>query len=123
MHSTMLFFTKKGRCFWLKVYEIPEGNKTSKGRAIQNLLNIEQDDKVMAYINVKTLTDKEYICNNYIILGTKNGIIKKTELEEYSRPRQNGINAITIREGDELLEARLTNGKHEILMDLTTRKR
>ncbi len=122
MHSTMLFFTKKGRCFWLKVYEIPEGNKTSKGRAIQNLLNIEQDDKVMAYINVKTLTDKEYICNNYIILGTKNGIIKKTELEEYSRPRQNGINAITIREGDELLEARLTNGKHEILMAVKSGK-
>lgn len=122
MHSTMLFFTQKGRCFWLKVFEIPEGNKTSKGRAIQNLLNIEQEDKVMAYINVRTLEDKEYITNNFIILCTSNGIIKKTELEEYSRPRQNGINAITIREGDQLLEAKLTNGKNEILLAVKSGK-
>ncbi|MDR2293323.1 MAG: DNA gyrase subunit A [Prevotellaceae bacterium] len=116
MHSTMLFFTRNGRCFWLKVYEIPEGNKTSKGRAIQNVINIENDDKVMAYINVKTLNDNEYINNNHIILCTKKGIIKKTLLEAYSRPRLNGVNAITIKDGDELLEARLTNGNCEILM-------
>ncbi|MDR0754033.1 MAG: DNA gyrase subunit A [Prevotellaceae bacterium] len=116
MHSTMLFFTRNGRCFWLKVYEIPEGNKTSKGRAIQNVINIENDDKVMAYINVKTLNDAEYINNNHIILCTKKGIIKKTLLEAYSRPRLNGVNAITIKDGDELLEARLTNGNCEILM-------
>jgi DNA gyrase subunit A len=116
MHSTMLFFTRNGRCFWLKVYEIPEGNKTSKGRAIQNVINIGNDDKVMAYINVKTLNDDEYINNNHIILCTKKGIIKKTLLEAYSRPRQNGVNAITIKDGDELLEARLTNGNCEILM-------
>jgi len=116
MHNTMLFFTKKGKCFWLKVYEIPEGSKNSKGRAIQNLLNIENDDKVMAYINVKKLDDTEYINNNYIVLCTKLGIIKKTSLEAYSRPRQNGINAIFIREGDQLLEAKLTNGNHEIVL-------
>ncbi|MDR2065052.1 MAG: DNA gyrase subunit A [Prevotellaceae bacterium] len=116
MHSTMLFFTRNGRCFWLKVYEIPEGNKTSKGRAIQNVINIGNDDKVMAYINVKTLNDAEYINNNHIILCTKKGTIKKTLLEAYSRPRTNGVNAITIKDGDELLEARLTNGNCEILM-------
>ena len=116
MHSTMLFFTQKGRCFWLKVYEIPEGSKASKGRAIQNVLNIEQDDKVCAYINVKTLNDQEYVNNNYIILATKRGIVKKTSLEAYSRPRVNGVNAITVRENDELLEAALTNGKCEVLL-------
>ncbi|MDR3227472.1 MAG: DNA gyrase subunit A [Prevotellaceae bacterium] len=116
MHSTMLFFTRNGRCFWLKVYDIPEGNKTSKGRAIQNVINIGNDDKVMAYINVKTLNDDEYINNNHIILCTKKGTIKKTLLEAYSRPRVNGVNAITIKDGDELLEARLTNGNCEILM-------
>ena len=112
----MLFFTRNGRCFWLKVYGIPEGNKTSKGRAIQNVINIGNDDKVMAYINVKTLNDNEYINNNHIILCTKKGTIKKTLLEAYSRPRLNGVNAITIKDGDELLEARLTNGNCEILI-------
>lgn len=116
MHSTMLFFTKNGKCFWLKVYEIPEGSKASKGRAIQNVLNISQDDKVCAYINVPKLTDKEYINNNYIVLATKRGTVKKTSLEAYSRPRVNGVNAITIRENDELLEAVLTNGNSEILL-------
>ena len=116
MHSTMLFFTRKGRGYWLKVYDIPEGGKVTKGRAIQNVINIEPDDKVMAYINVKTLNDAEYINNNYIVLCTKNGTVKKTSLEAYSRPRANGINAITIREGDELLEAILTNGQCEILL-------
>lgn len=122
MHNTLLLFTEKGRCFWLKVYQIPEGTKTSKGRAIQNLLNIEQDDKVLAYINVKTLNDEDYINNNFIILCTKRGVIKKTSLEAYSRPRQNGINAITIREGDQLLEARLTNGNHEIMIAVESGK-
>jgi DNA gyrase subunit A len=116
MHSTMLFFTQKGRCYWLKVYEIPEGEKTTKGRAIQNVINIEPDDKVMAYINVKDLNDAEYIRQNNIVLCTKKGTVKKTSLEAYSRPRANGINSITIREGDELLEAILTNGKCEILL-------
>lgn len=122
MHNTLLLFTEKGKCFWLKVYEIPEGTKTSKGRAIQNLLNIEADDQVLAYINVKTLSDADYINNNYIILCTKKGIIKKTSLEAYSRPRQNGINAITIREGDKLLEALLTNGNHEIMIAVRSGK-
>lgn len=122
MHNTLLLFTEKGKCFWLKVYEIPEGTKASKGRAIQNLLNIEGDDKVLAYINVKRLDDEEYINNNFIILCTRNGIIKKTSLEAYSRPRQNGINAITVRDGDQLLEARLTNGKHEILIAVKSGK-
>ncbi|WP_372772342.1 DNA gyrase subunit A [Mangrovibacterium sp.] len=122
MHNTLLLFTEKGRCFWLKVYEIPEGTKTSKGRAIQNLLNIEQDDQVLAYINVKRLDDPEYINNNFIILCTQNGIIKKTSLEAYSRPRQNGINAITVRDGDRLLEARLTNGNHEIIIAVKSGK-
>ncbi|PKO98236.1 MAG: DNA gyrase subunit A [Bacteroidetes bacterium HGW-Bacteroidetes-8] len=116
MHSTMLFFTQKGRCFWLKVYEVPEGSKASKGRAIQNVLNIVQDDKVCAYINVPKLNDEEYINNNYIVLATKKGTVKKTSLEAYSRPRANGVNAITIRENDELLEAVLTNGNSEILL-------
>jgi DNA gyrase subunit A len=116
MHNHMLFFTEKGKCYWLKVYEIPEGNKTSKGRAIQNMINIEPGDSVMAYMNVKTLTDEDYLKNNYIILGTKQGVIKKTSLEAYSRPRQNGINAITIREGDSLIAAKLTNGTSEIIL-------
>ena len=116
MHSTMLFFTQKGKCFWLKVYEIPEGTKASKGRAIQNVLNIDPDDKVKAYINVGKLNDDEYINSNFIILATKRGVVKKTSLEAYSRPRTNGVNAITIRENDELLEAVLTNGKCEILL-------
>ncbi len=109
MHNTLLLFTEKGKCFWLKVYEIPEGTKVSKGRAIQNLISIEPEDQVRAYINVKSLKDEEYINNNFIILCTKKGTIKKTSLEAYSRPRQNGVNAITIRENDQLLEARLTN--------------
>ena len=116
MHNTMLFFTEKGKCFWQKVYDIPEGSKTSKGRAIQNLLNIESDDNVKAYLNVKKLTDVEYIKNNYIILCTKKGVIKKTSLEAYSRPRQNGVFAITIKEGDQLLEACLTNGTNHIII-------
>ncbi|MCF8358684.1 MAG: DNA gyrase subunit A [Prolixibacteraceae bacterium] len=122
MHNTLLLFTEKGKCFWLKVYQIPEGTRNSKGRAIQNLLNIEQDDKVMAYINVKTLDDDEYINNNFIIMCTKNGIIKKTSLEAYSRPRQNGVNAITIREGDQLIQARLTNGNNEIMIAVKSGK-
>ncbi len=117
-HNYMLFFTEKGKCFWLRVYEIPEGSKTSKGRAIQNMLNIEPDDKVRAIINLKDLKDEEYINNNYIILCTKKGTIKKTSLEAYSRPRLNGINAININEGDHLLEARMTNGTSEVLMAL-----
>lgn len=115
-HQYMLFFTEKGKCFWLRVYEIPEGSKTSKGRAIQNLINIEPDDKVKAYIRTHDLMDEEYVKNNYVIMVTKNGIIKKTSLEAYSRPRVNGINAITVREGDTLLEALLTNGKSQIMI-------
>lgn len=121
-HNYMLFFTEKGKCFWLKVYEIPEGNKTSKGRAIQNLINIEPGDKVRAFLNVKNLTDSEYLTNNFIILCTKKGVIKKTSLEAYSRPRQNGINSITVREGDQLIEAKLTSGKSEILMAVRSGK-
>ncbi len=116
MHNTMLFFTEKGKCYWMKVYEIPEGTRISKGRAIQNLIQIDAEDKVKAFINVQNLTDQEYINNNYIGLCTSKGIIKKTALEAYSRPRQNGIIAINIREGDNLLEARLTNGQAEILL-------
>ncbi len=116
MHNTMLFFTEKGRCYWLKVYEIPEGDKTTKGRAIQNVINLEPEDKVKAYINVTTLQDNDYINNNYIVLCTKRGIVKKTVLEQYSRPRQNGVNAITIKDGDQLLEAKLTNGSNEIIL-------
>ena len=116
MHNTMLFFTEKGRCFWLKVYEIPEGARSSKGRAIQNVIQIEPDDKVRAYINVKSLADAEYVNDNYIIMCTKDGTIKKTKLEAYSRPRQNGVNAIVIREGDQLIEAKLTSGNAEVLI-------
>jgi DNA gyrase subunit A len=115
-HNYLLIFTEKGRCFWMRVYEIPEGNKLSKGRAIQNLINIPQDDKVKAYVKVLDLTDKEYTSNNFIIMCSKFGVIKKTSLDAYSRPRSNGINAITIRDNDELLEARLTNGVNEIVM-------
>ena len=116
MHNTMLFFTEKGRCFWLKVYEIPEGARSSKGRAIQNVIQIEPDDKVRAYINVKRLNDEEYVNNNFIIMCTKDGTIKKTKLEAYSRPRQNGVNAIVIREGDQLIEAKLTSGQAEVMI-------
>src|SRR5574344_48720 len=116
MHSTMLFFTEKGMCYRLKVYEIPEGTRTSKGRAVQNILNIDQDDKIRAYINVKTLEDADYIKNNYVVLGTKNGVVKKTMLEEYSHPRTTGVNAVNIREGDELLDAILTNGSSQIMV-------
>lgn len=116
MHNTMLFFTENGKCFWLKVYQIPEGTKSSKGRAIQNVINIEPDDKIKAFINVQNLTDKEYIENNYIVMCTKKGIIKKTSLEAYSRPRQNGVNAITIKDGDQLLQAKLTDGKSDIII-------
>ncbi len=115
-HNYMLFFTEKGKCFWLKVYEIPEGSKTSKGRAIQNLINLEPDDKVMAYLNVDNLKDEEYINNHFIIMCTKRGVIKKTTLEAYSRPRVNGINAIGIRENDQLLEAKLTTGDSFIML-------
>lgn len=117
-HNYLLIFTEKGRCFWMRVFEVPEGSKSSKGRAIQNLISIDPDDKVMAYINVKDLTDKEYINNNYIVMCTKQGIIKKTSLEAYSRPRSNGINAITIRENDQLLEAKLTSGNDQIVLAL-----
>jgi DNA gyrase subunit A len=116
MHNNMLFFTSKGKCYWLKVYSIPEGSRTSKGRAMQNLINIEPDDNVRAFINVKDLNDPDYINNNYIVLSTTRGIIKKTSLEAYSRPRANGVNAITVREGDELLEAKMTNGNHHIML-------
>jgi DNA gyrase subunit A len=115
-HNYLLLFTEQGRCFWMRAFEVPEGNRTSKGRAIQNLINIPSDDKVKAFINVKNLGDEEYINNNFIIMCTKNGIIKKTTLEAYSRPRQNGINAITVRDGDTLLEVLLTNGKNEIML-------
>jgi len=116
MHSTMLLFTQNGRCYWLKVYEIPEGSRASKGRAIQNVINIEPDDKIKTYLNVKNLKDEDYVNNNYIVLGTKRGIIKKTSLEAYSRPRTNGVIAITVRDGDELLDAVMTNGNSEILL-------
>jgi len=111
-----MYFTRKGKVFWMRVFEIPEGSKVSKGRAIQNLINIEQDDKVMAFLNTKDLKDKEYINAHYVIMVTKNGIVKKTLLEQYSRPRQNGIAAITIREGDELLDAKLTDGSSQIML-------
>lgn len=115
-HDYMLFFTEKGRCYWLRVFEIPEGDKTAKGRPIQNMINIESDDKIKAYINVKTLSDEDYLKNNYIVMCTRRGTIKKTTLEAYSRPRSNGINAINVREGDELIEARLTNDNSEIII-------
>ena len=117
-HNYLLIFTEKGRCFWMRVFEVPEGGKATKGRAIQNLINIEQDDKVKAYISVGDIRDEDYIQDKYIIMCTKKGVIKKTKLDAYSRPRTNGINAIGIREGDELLEAKLTGGEHEILMAL-----
>ena len=121
-HNYMLFFTEQGRCFWLRVYEIPEGNRTSKGKAIVNLINIPQDDKVRAFINTKDIKDEEYVNSHYVVLCTTKGIIKKTTLEAYSRPRVNGINAITVREGDQLLEARLTTGSMEILMAVRSGK-
>ena len=121
-HQYMLFFTQKGKCFWMRVYEIPEGSKTSKGRAIQNLINIEQDDKVKAFINTQDLKDEDYINSHYVIMTTKQGQVKKTSLEQYSRPRANGINAITVKDGDELLEAKLTNGESEILLALKSGK-
>ncbi|MDY0014887.1 MAG: DNA gyrase C-terminal beta-propeller domain-containing protein, partial [Bacteroidales bacterium] len=121
-HNYLLFFTEKGKCFWLRVFEIPEGSKVSKGRAIQNLISISPDDKVKAVINVKNLSDEEYVNKNYIILCTEKGIIKKTSLKAYSRPRQNGINAITVREGDILLEAKLTDGYSVVLMALYSGK-
>ncbi|WP_340066617.1 DNA gyrase subunit A [Ascidiimonas aurantiaca] len=121
-HQYMLFFTQKGKCFWMRVYEIPEGSKASKGRAIQNLINIAQDDKVKAFICTKDLKDEEYINNHYVIMATKKGVVKKTPLEQYSRPRQNGINAITIREDDELLEARLTTGKSQVMLAVKSGK-
>ena len=122
MHNTLLLFTEKGKCYWMKVYQIPEGTRASKGRAIQNILNIEPEDKVLTIIKVKTLSDEEFINNNYIILATKKGVIKKTSLEAYSRPRQNGVNAITVKEGDRLLEARLTDGESEIMIAVRSGK-
>lgn len=121
-HNYILFFTEQGRCYWLRVYEIPEGSRTSKGRPIQNMINIEQDDKVLAFINVLNLSDEEYINNHYIVLATKKGIIKKTTLEAYSRPRANGIIAVNVREGDTLLEAKLTNGNHDIMLAIKSGK-
>ena len=121
-HDYMLFFTEQGRCFWMRVYEIPEGGKTSKGRAIQNMINLPKEDKVMAYINTKDLKDEDYINSHYIVMCTKKGVIKKTSLEAYSRPRTNGINAITIREGDQLLEAKMTNGNSQIMMAVKSGK-
>ena len=121
-HQYMLFFTQKGKCFWMRVYEIPEGSKTSKGRAIQNLINIEQDDKVMAFICTQDLKDEEYINSHYVIMATKKGQVKKTSLEQYSRPRTNGINAITIKEDDELLEAKLTTGNSQVMLALKSGK-
>lgn len=115
-HNYLLIFTEKGKCFWMRVFEIPEGTKASKGRAIQNMISIEQDDRVMAYINVQDLKDEEYINNHFVVMATKNGVVKKTSLESYSRPRTNGINAITVKEGDQLLEAKLTNGNSEIIL-------
>ena len=117
-HNYLLFFTEKGKCYWLRVFEIPEGTKTSVGRAIQNMINIEPDDKIKAVINVLSLSDPDYIENNFVILCTEKGIIKKTSLKAYSRPRVNGINAVTVREGDILLEARLTNGSNIVMMAL-----
>ena len=121
-HNYMLFFTQAGKCFWLRVYQIPEGSKTSKGRAIQNLINLPSDDKVMAYLNIKDLKSEEYLNSHYVIMCTKNGIVKKTSLEAYSRPRQNGINAISIREGDSLLEAKLTDGKSHVMIAASSGK-
>jgi len=122
MHNYLLFFTEQGKVFWLRVYELPEGGKTSKGRAIQNMINIPPDDKVKAFVNVKDLKDEEYINNNYVVLCTKKGIIKKTTLALYSRPRANGIIAINVREGDQLLEAKLTSGEHDIMLGIRSGK-
>lgn len=116
MHNTLLFFTQKGRCYWLKCYEIPEGAKNSKGRAIQNLLNIEADDAINAVLRIKNLNDKEFVDSHYVVFATKNGIIKKTCLEAYSRPRANGVNAINILDGDQVVGVRLTNGHNELLL-------
>ena len=121
-HDYMLFFSQQGKCFWLKVYEIPEGSKTSKGRAIQNIINLPKEDKIMAYINTKDLKDEEYINSHFIVMCTRKGVIKKTSLEQYSRPRTNGINAITIREGDQLLSAKMTTGKSQIMMAVKSGK-
>jgi DNA gyrase subunit A len=121
-HQYMLFFTQKGKCFWMRVYEIPEGSKNSKGRAIQNLINIEQDDRVKAFICTQDLKDEDYVNSNYVIMATKMGQVKKTSLEQYSRPRSNGINAITIKDGDELLEAKLTNGNSQIMLAVQSGK-
>src|SRR5690606_12741417 len=121
-HQYMLFFTQKGKCFWMRVYEIPEGSKTSKGRAIQNLINIEQDDAVKAFICVQDLKNEEYINSHYVIMATKKGQVKKTSLEQYSRPRANGINAITIKDDDELLEARLTTGDSQVMLAVRSGK-
>jgi DNA gyrase subunit A len=118
----MLFFTQKGKVFWMRVFEIPEGSKTSKGRALQNLINIESDDKVKAFLVTQDLKDEDYINNNYVIMATKNGQVKKTSLEQYSRPRTNGINAITIKDNDELLEAKLTNGDSQVMIALKSGK-
>ncbi len=122
-HQYMLFFTQKGKCFWLRVFEIPEGSKTAKGRAIQNLINIEQDDKVKAFICTQDLKDEDYINSHYVVMATKKGQVKKTSLEQYSRPRTNGINAITVREGDELLEAKLTTGSSQVLLAVKSERR
>ena len=121
-HQYMLFFTQKGKCFWMRVFEIPEGSKTSKGRAIQNLINIEQDDDVKAFICTQDLKDEEYINSHYVIMATKKGQVKKTSLEQYSRPRSNGINAITIKEDDELLEAKLTTGDSQVMLAVKSGK-
>ena len=121
-HQYMLFFTQKGKVFWMRVYEIPEGGKNSKGRAMQNLINIEQDDKVKAFLVTQDLKDEEYINSHYVIMATKKGQVKKTSLEQYSRPRTNGINAITIKEGDELLEAKLTSGDSQVMLALKSGK-
>jgi DNA gyrase subunit A len=118
----MLFFTQNGKCFWMRVYEIPEGSRTSKGRAIQNLINIETEDKVKAFICTQDLKDEDYVNSHYVIMATKKGVVKKTSLEQYSRPRQNGINAITVRDGDELLEAKLTTGTSQIFLGLKSGK-
>jgi DNA gyrase subunit A len=122
MHNYLLFFTEQGKVFWLRVYEVPEGGKTSKGRAIQNMINIPPEDKVKAFVNVKDLKDEEYTNNNYVVLCTKKGVIKKTTLALYSRPRANGIIAINIREGDQLLEAKLTSGEHDIMLGVRSGK-
>jgi len=121
-HQYMLFFTQKGKVFWMKVYEIPEGNKSAKGRALQNLINLESDDKVKAFVVTKDLKDEDYVNQNYVIMVTKKGITKKTSLEQYSRPRANGINAITVKDGDELLEAKLTDGKSQIMIAVKSGK-